>query len=1032
MSNLPAIIHQNSTILLTSCYLCTQHQNQQTMKPPAFSLSIHHTIFYLAIGIMTLGFPFYLNSQLPASSVGGNYPIDQYTWVEEQINTLTPDERLGQLFMVAAYSNRDEGHKAEIAQLIQQYHIGGLIFMQDNAEKQAALTNYFQSIAKTPLLIAIDGEWGLQMRLKDTPRFPKQLTLGAVQDNRLIYEMGKEIARQCQRLGIHINFAPVVDVNVNPSNPVINDRSFGEDKYNVAAKGIEYARGLETNGVLACAKHFPGHGDTDQDSHHTLPLVPHDLSRLHNIELYPFQQLSQFGIASMMVAHLAVPALDNNPVTLNSSQTMPTTLSKNVITQLLRQQIGYNGLVFTDALNMKGVSSFFAPGVVDAQALVAGNDVLLFSENVGQAIVEIKKAIARGDISQAEIDERVRKILKAKYRVGLASTPKKTIAPNVLPDLNQPSAELIKRKLYEAALTLAKNDQNVVPITTLNKKTIASVAIGATTLTSFQQTLGKYARVEHHTLRYTDTEARFQQKLSEVKDNNIVIVSLHNMSPKASGNWGISSQAVKFIKNLQKSNAQVILVVFGNPYSLKNFDDSQTVLVSYEENSITQSLSAQLLFGAVGARGKLPVTASPSYNYGQGYLTSNGLRLQYGIPEELGISYANLQPIDNIVNDAIQAQALPGCQVLVAKNNKVIFQKSYGYHTYSHNIPVADEDLYDVASLTKILAAAPALMRMYESGSLNLYGRLGDYLPQLQGTNKADLTIRDILIHESGLDAWIPFYEATLTPNIRNEVYHNSRDNTYSVEVADNMYMNKDYIKDIYRTIDNSSLKYRGEYKYSDLGYYYFKDMIEQYAHEPLDQYLDQTLYQPMGLASIRYRPLDCFSRRSITPTENDKKWRKQVVHGYVHDMGAAMLGGVCAHAGLFSNANDVAAIMQMYLNGGNYGGNSYFNQSTVALFTSQQKEGNRRGLAFDKPEPNANYKPTTSRMASPQSFGHTGFTGTCTWADPQKNLVYVFLSNRVYPSSDNNKINARDVRNRIQDVIYQAVASAQQPAYSQ
>jgi beta-N-acetylhexosaminidase len=940
-------------------------------------------------------------------------------WIESKMASMTPDERIGQLFMVAAYSDSDgQSRQNEIANLITKYKIGGLIFMKGAPLMQAQMTNYFQSISQTPLLIGIDGEWGLSMRLSDTPIFPRQVALGAIQDNKLVYDMGREIARECHRLGVHINFAPVVDINSNAKNPVIGDRSFGENQYNVTEKAIAYMQGMEQNGVLACAKHFPGHGDTDKDSHHTLPVIKHDLNRLRSVELYPFQQMIQRGVSAVMIAHLAVPALDASKI--KGDAIMPTTLSKKVVTNLLKNEMGFSGLVITDALNMKGVSDHFDPGVVDVKALIAGNDILLFSGNVGKAIEEIKKAINKGDITQNEIDNRVRKILRAKQRVGLDNY-KPIKIDGLLQDLSNSQTELIQRQLWENTLTLVRDDYKQIPFKQLESKQFASIAIGASSITPLQTMLGKYAPFAHHTLKTADSPAAYSAKLSELKKYSHVVVSLHQMTRKAANNYGISDAAISFIHTLQQQT-NVTLLVFGNPYSLKAFDSASTLLLNFEDNAFAQSAAAQGLFGGIQIKGKLPVTASAAYRSGLGISTEPPMRFKYTMPEEVGIKSIDLLAIDKIVEDAIRSQAMPGCQILIAKDGKVIWDRGYGFHTYSQAEPVQLHDLYDLASITKIAGSMLGIMNMYETKALNIYDPLKRYFPELDTTNKANLVLRDILIHESGLKAWIGFYEETLNEPIRSRAYSSQPNATHTIKVADNMYMNSDYDAMIWRMIAASDLPNKGDYKYSDLGFYFFKKMIEKNAQKPMDSYLSERFYRPLGLSTMGYNPTDRFSKRRITPTENDQKWRKQIVQGTVHDMGAAMLGGVGGHAGLFSNANDLGVLMQMLMNGGTYGGRQYFQPATLQTFTAQQKNGSRRGLGFDKPEINPHWNNPASSKASPRTFGHTGFTGTCAWADPDNKLVFVFLSNRTYPQMNNNKLQSLKVRTRIQDVVYEAL----------
>jgi len=671
-----------------------------------------------------------------------SYYSDTIIWVDTLLKSLTPEERIGQLFMISAYSNKTSAHKAEVARLISTYNIGGLIFMKGGPVRQVGLTNHYQSIAKVPLLIGMDAEWGLSMRLDSTPNFPRQLMLGAIQDNELIYKMGKEIARQCKRMGVHISFAPVVDVNNNPDNPVINDRSFGENKHNVAAKSISYMRGLQDGGVLACAKHFPGHGDTDKDSHETLPTIHHSKERLDSLELYPFREMIKAGVSSIMTAHLYIPSLDS---TKNSAAS----ISKNVITDLLIKELQFKGLIFTDALNMKGVTNYYSTRALMIKALKAGNDILLFPENIPAAVESIKKALKDGEITQAEIDHRVKKILQAKYHAGLHEYKPTKIA-NLLSEINTPQATLINRQLIESSLTLVHNTDALIPFQLLDTLNFASVSIGSRVVTDFQRSLGNYAPFTHYPISKQANKSKLETLIKELKEHKVVVVGIHNMSRFSSRNYGINKNILWFLEEIAK-NSKVIITVFGNPYSLRYFNDAKWLLMSYENDQFSQSLSAQLLFGGISANGKLPVTASKDCNYGKGANTIPPIRLKYSIPEEVGIASRDLLKIDSIALEAIEDKATPGCQILVAKDGKVIYQKSFGFHTYDKKRAVKNTDLYDLASITKMTATLISLMRLYDLRLLDVKENLEHYLPDLDETNKKKLVIRDILAHQAGL-----------------------------------------------------------------------------------------------------------------------------------------------------------------------------------------------------------------------------------------------------------------------------------------
>lgn len=946
------------------------------------------------------------------------YALTNTHWTDSVYLTLSPDERIAQLFMVAAYSNKDKNHVDDIKELVSKYRIGGLIFFQGGPVREAILTNEYQSLSKVPLMISIDGEWGLAMRLDSTTQFPRQMSLGALQNDTLIYQMGAEIARQCKRLGIHVNLAPVVDINSNPLNPVISNRSFGENKYLVARKAAMYMKGMQDNGVMANAKHFPGHGDTDSDSHKTLPTIKHSKEMLDSLDLYPFKQLMEKGLGSLMVAHLFIPSLD-------STKNTASTLSKTIVTGLLKNELKFNGLIFTDALNMKGVSKFYPPGVVNVKALLAGNDVLLFAEDVPTAITEIKKAIAKGDITQEEIDKRCKKILLAKQWCGL-DCYKPIELQNLIKDLNTPQADLINRKLVESSLTLLQNKNNLIPLQKLDTLKIASLSLGYKTRNQFQEMLGYYAPVKHFGLDRTAKPSECDSVLKWLKAYDLIIIHVNNTNNSPAKNFGFTDQSSKVLRDVMQQN-KTIVNVSANPYIIPRIDSLQNadgIILSYEDNELTQSLSAQLIFGAIGASGKLPVTASTNYKFGTGIQTNSLGRFKYTIPEELGLSTSDFDRIDTIALYGIKEKAYPGCEILVAKEGKVIYQKSFGYHTYENKRAVTNTDIYDLASVTKIAASAPSLMKMVEEHKIKLDDRLCYHLPELEGTNKANIIIREMMAHQAGLRDWIPFWLHTVKKGqYKPGIYSKAQSDSFPVRVANDMYIRKNYTDTIYKEIANSEVKEAGRYKYSDLGYYYLKKIIEQKTGMPLNEYVSKKFYTPLGLSTMGYLPRERFELNRIPPTEYDVKFRKQLVHGDVHDQGAAMMGGVGGHAGVFANANDLAILTQMFMQKGEYAGVRYLDTAIVSEFTRcQYCADNRRAVGFDKPETNATKESPVCDCVSYLSYGHSGFTGTITWADPVKNLVYVFLSNRVYPDAEINKLSKLGIRSKIQKEIYNAV----------
>jgi beta-N-acetylhexosaminidase len=932
-------------------------------------------------------------------------------WADSLLVRLSLEEKIGQLFMIAAYSNKDEAHAASIERYIRQYKLGGLIFMQGTPEAQVKLNNRFQAASPIPLMIGFDGEWGLSMRLQNTITYPRQLQLGAIRNELLIYEMGREFARQMTRLGIHVNFAPVIDVNNNPDNPVINDRSFGDEVGNVIRKGIMYMRGLQDGGVIACAKHFPGHGDTNVDSHYDLPVIRHSRERLYTLEMKPFRALAQNGIGSMMVAHLNIPSLDK-------TTNLPSTLSPKIVDEIIRKEMKYEGLLFTDAMNMKGVAKYFPSGIAEVKALLAGNDIMLFSEKVPEAIQGVMKAVQDGTISAEMIDMRVRKILAAKYWLGLSSY-RPIDEGNVQKELHTPYAYFLNEKLHAASITVLSNDLQRIPVSDMSTLRIATVNIGSSQGNTFTAMVDKYGPAEHFFIPKDASPAQFEELFQRLSGFNLILCSVMDMSRLASKKFGLSDQSVKFIKQLDaKGNA--ITVLFGSPYSLSRFGLMRHVMVAYSDDSAAQSASVQIIFGALEATAELPVTAGAYYT-GNGYCTNGQLRLAYASPLNVGVDPEKLNRIDQLAQEAIQMGAMPGCQILVAYKGQVIYDKAFGKHTKAGNRSVKTTDLYDIASITKVAATAPVLMHLYEKNYLKLDAPLKDYLKFDAGNNKGQLIVKEILAHQAGLQAWIPFYKNTMQGGQPNPaIYGASRDSLFNTPVAKGLFMKGAYIDSIYQAIDQSTLQSK-TYKYSDLGYYYFLKIIERYFGQGLDQVTDSLIWRKLGGNNTMFNPLDKgVPPGNIPPTEEDRSFRMQTIQGTVHDQGVAMLGGVGAHAGFFSNANDLAKYFQMLLNKGTYGGVRFFEPGTVEVFTKKAFSNNRRALAFDRPAGNGD-GPSCS-CVSEQSFGHTGFTGTIAWADPIHEIVFIFLSNRTYPDAENKLLINQNIRPRIQEIVYKAI----------
>ncbi|QBA63861.1 glycoside hydrolase family 3 N-terminal domain-containing protein [Muriicola soli] len=963
--------------------------------------------FFFFIFILTVAGQAQQNPLQAADSVA------QLQWVDGIYSQMTQEEKIGQLFMVLVASDQDKASTDKIKKLIVEEHLGGIIFSTGGPQRQAKLTNEYQSLAKVPLLIGMDAEWGLAMRLDSTFAYPWNMTLGAIKDSSIVEEVGFRIGSHAKRMGVHINFAPDVDININPRNPIIGNRSFGEDRENVAQKGAAFVRGMSRAGVLTSAKHFPGHGDTAVDSHKDLPVIPFEKERLDSVELYPYKKLILAGVSGVMVAHLNVPALE-------SDEKRPSSLSADIISGTLKKELGFQGLVLTDALNMKGVTDFAGDINAELQAFLAGNDILLMPKDISAARGAISEALAQGVISESRLASSVKKILMAKYKAGLYDyEPVKS--DGLYQDLNSVEDQLLYEKAFENAITLVKNNVSLLPVKNLENKKIAYVRMGDDTGDAFLTALQKFTDV---------TEVKGKD-IGTLKANlggfNVVIVGFHKSNESPWKPYKFSEKELYWLAELGRSrNFNLILSVFAKPYALLdlvNYNDIDALVLGYQNSKIALEKSAEVIFGAIPAKGVLPVSLGSDFSVGHGILSKSLGRLGYSIPERVGMKGSLLSRVDTLVRNGIDSLMYPGAQVLVARRGKVIYNKNFGKPTYDSTDSITSDHLYDLASLTKILSTLPVVMAMEEEGKISLNDTFGELIQAYDTTDLKNVTVLKALSHYGRLPSWIAFYLSTLNKDRKpsSEFYRSRPGPGYSIEVTKNLYLSDAYQDSIYNRIGRQSLK-SNRYRYSDVAYYVMKKYIEDTYEEPLDKLAREKYFLPLGTNNTGYRPLDYFEKKRIVPSEIDNYYRYQTVQGFVHDMGAAMQGGVGGHAGLFSNANDVAKIMQMYLQGGYYGGDRFLQSRTIEKFNKCYfcNENVRRGVGFDKPQLEE-YGPTCG-CVSRKSFGHSGFTGTYTWADPEEEIIYVFLSNRTYPTSSNNLLIKSELRTRIQQAIYDSI----------
>lgn len=949
-------------------------------------------------------------------------------WVNSKLQSLTLKQKIGQLFIhtVAPYTTQQ--NKQNIADAVKEYGVGGLLFSGGELQKQVELTNYAQSMADIPLLITFDGEWGLAMRLKGTPSFPRNRVLGCIQNDTLIYDYGKEVARQLKEIGVHINFAPVADIDNNPKNPVINTRSFGSDREMVARKVLAYSKGLEDGGVLAVCKHFPGHGDTEVDSHKALPVLPFSRERLDSIELYPFRKAIDAGVGGIMVGHLNIPVLDNKAASV----------SYNIVTKLLKEEMGFKGLAFTDALEMKGISN---NPYVSAQALAAGNDMVLAPRNLQRELDGVLKAVKEGKITEEQIDEKCRKVLTYKYAFGLNTRPS-IEKDNVMTRIKKAYTDNLMNRIKKSAVTVVKDSDEMLPLDlSLSGTVVLNVS---STLSETYPFFNRINKTYPVTWLHANLDS-LQYLRKRITPAQRVIVAVYSSK---------IDKYKKILTDLAKGKP-TILVCFNSYKVLQSMQDavaqSSAVVLAHSDDRAVQEFVADVLLGNQKVDGRLSVDLNDEYKAGAGVVIDPDKPRRYK-PEEFGMDSKTLSRIDSIAKYGIEQGAYPGCHVLVWKNGYQVYNRCFGTHTYESKRKVRENDLYDLASLSKTTGTLLAVMKLYDEGKISLTDKISDYVPILKTTDKRNITIQQLLYHESGLPAYLPFYMKAIDPkSCKGGMYKKFRDADhkvkvgnalyictsydfldewvaekdtagYTLKVSDNIFVKPEFKNVILQEIADANLKGRS-YRYSCLNFMLLKEAVENISGVPMDKYLEDNFYKPMGLVHTLYNPLTRYDKDEIIPTVKEDFLRRGPVHGYVHDEAAAMLGGVSGNAGLFSTAKEVATIYQMLLDKGVMGDRRYLSRATCELFLTMKSKNSRRGLGFDKPDPE-NHENGYCAPETPASvFGHTGFTGTCAWADPDNDLIFVFLCNRIYPNPcDRKNLMKLKIRPAIQQTIYQAI----------
>lgn len=962
-----------------------------------------------------------------------NELYEREQWVDSVYNSLSLEERIGQLFIYTFSPSTAKQNIAHVRRIIEDYHIGGVLFSGGEVADQVKLMNMAQRESKVPLMVTFDGEWGLSMRLKNTPKFPRNMVLGCITDEKLIYAYGQEMGRQCNDLGVHVNFAPVADVNINPNNPVINTRSFGESPENVASKIIAYSKGLESQNVLSVVKHFPGHGDTNIDSHKSLPTLPFDRARLDSVELYPFAAYVKAKLGGVMVGHLNIPALDN-------SGKVPSSLSRPIISDLLKDSIGFQGLVFTDALEMRGVSLH---NDVCLKAILAGNDMLLTPRRLKKEMEAIVEAIDKGTLLESVIEDRCKKVLRYKFTLHLTKRPTIKIS-GLMQRLNTPYVASLIEKLETGAVTMIKNSNNIIPMSD-SFKNIACIYTGnlsnySTFLSGLEEryNVGKFAIT-------SDLSVASRKKIEEqlkTYDRVIICVNRGNLERLNTYLGGFNF------------DTPVSYIIFKGGEKLYQMEEvlkkSDAAILAHSTSRAVQKFLLDVLFGRKEASGKLATSVGNSFP--AGYSWKKKLKIEKPIlAKELGLDITFLSKIDTIAKEAIDKKAFPGCQIVVLKGGFPIYNKAFGTFQGGASKKVTETDVYDLASLSKTTGTLLAVMKLYDKGLFNLSDYVSDYLPSLKNTDKDKITIEELLFHESGMGAGLSVYNYIIdvdsysgslfrayrdsrhsvqlarriwaNPNYKfqKELTSKRPDKHHTMQVADHLWFDKSVGDSVIATIIARPLLSK-KYRYSCLGFILLKQMVEKIAGEPMDVFLTNNFFSAMDSLPIHYTPLKFFRKEDIIPSTDDNFFRKERLQGFVHDELAVLQGGVSGNAGQFASATTVATIYQMILDGGFYKGKRLLSESTCDLFKTRVSEKSRRGLGFDKPNPDRKGASACLNTVPIETFGHTGFTGSCAWADPVNDFVFVLTCNRTYPSIWPNNLAKYDIRERIQQAIYDAL----------
>ncbi|MBX2965469.1 MAG: serine hydrolase [Cyclobacteriaceae bacterium] len=938
---------------------------------------------------------------------------EKQKWVDSVYNQLTFEAKIGQLVMLPV-DVASENSVNRTRELIQDYNIGGIVFTGGGPQRITTHITQLQQHAQVPLLIGLNAEEGLGSTLDSTLLFPSSLMLGAIQDDSLLYYLGMEIGRQLTTLGIHITFAPTADLSTIFQSENLMNHTFGDNPQRVARAATLYMKGFQQTGIIPVAKHYPHYNLSVGGYVKGKPIMK--LAQHDDQSLLPLKELFAAGCPAVLSSTLHDPIFPDKRNRLKrKTKVLPEALPTLYTADYLKQTLKFQGVVFSYVPDVKTILRKNQPGDSEMYALLAGNDVLLFPENVSATIKKLRRQIKKNPQLETQLTTRVKKVLALKYDAGLHHKHKEPAV--TVEQLNTIDAHVLKHTLYEKAVTIVKNDNDILPVKILENKKFASVSIGQPADNEFSRFLSNYTSVDHYALPYPGKD--YTEVLEQLKGYDVVFAGVFLTAVGLEKTYPALLDSLSRITNLTVCN-------FGPPSKLSLFDKAPQIVQAYMDDPLMRQLVPQIIFGGLPATGKLPLKINEAITESAGFNAPSLNRLSYTLPEAAGLNSQTLEKIAVIAREAIDGKSTPGCHVLVIRKGKVVYDRSFGWYTYENQTPVTSETIYDLASVSKVMGTLQTIMFLYDRGLIDIYKKASVYLPELALTNKKDLTVKDILTHQSGLVPFIPLWDQTVSDNKFLPLYYSTEPSEkFPFHVSPNLYGSQQLKDSLWKWTFDSRLLTKPErtphtLRYSDVGFWLMHRLAEHMLNQPMNEFLHQNLYEPMGASTVGYLPLERFDAGRIAPTEIDTIFRKSLLIGTVHDERAAMLGGLAGHAGLFGNALDVGKLGQMLLQNGSYGGQQYYKPETIQLFTAKQFDNSRRGLGWDKPV-QSDWATPTSLFASARTFGHTGFTGTCIWIDPEFDLVYVFLSNRVHPVR-NGKLITTNIRSRIQDAIYQSI----------